>query len=51
MMPEQEFWEELRRLVRADDLDAAGELVNEQMQAFNEALQYELEINRPHTVH
>ena len=51
MMSEAQFWEEFRRLVRADDLDAAQLLFAAHLEAMNEVAMNELRINQPRVLH
>jgi len=51
MMPEQQFWEELKRLLLQDDLPAATVLVQEHLEAIDVALKEAFEQTHPTTIH
>ena len=51
MMSEAQFWEEFRRLVREDDIEAAQILYAAHLEAMNEVAMSELMLNQPRTLH
>ena len=51
MMSEAQFWEEFRRLVRADDIEAAQVLYAAHLEAMNEVIMNELMLNQPRVLH
>ena len=51
MMPEQQFWAELKRLLLQDDMLAATVLVQEHLEAIDLALKEVFEQTHPTTIH
>lgn len=51
MMPENQFWTELRRLLLADDMPAASQLVADHLESIDLALKEVFEQTRPKTIH
>lgn len=51
MMSEAQFWKEIDRLLLQNDIQAAAELVAEQLEAFNTTLKAKYDFYHPGTRH